>query len=326
VRTLWAHAVRPYKSLNEKAFAFSDLHFFALLCAGGSTPSARAGYDAGDFAAKKGVGKIVYASKRSGNWEIYVMHADGSGKARLTKSKENDTMPCLSPDGRRVLWVAGGKGDDAVDVIEFGGRIWIMNLDGTRKKCLTPEDKREDTPKFSFDGKKIVFDSGEEGSHNIWTMNTDGSNRKQLTSNESDNAYPAFSPDGRRIVFESNRSGFYEIYVMDATGKNLKRLTKSENWAGMPQFSPDGKSIAFSLSGDGSDAAVFLMNADGRNQRKVSRDDLSNLYLSFSPDGKRLVFGSERDENYDIYTMDLNGKDLKRLTKDKAYETQPDWK
>ena len=139
-----------------------------LLAAIWSTPPARAGYDAGDFVAQKGIGKIVYSSKRDGNWEIYIMRADGWGKARLTKSKENDTEPQLSPDGHRVLWVAGDrKGIDA-DEGGYAGRIWSMNLDGTRKKCLTPKGKIEGDPKFSFDGKKIVFASEVFGSKDIW--------------------------------------------------------------------------------------------------------------------------------------------------------------
>lgn len=290
-----------------------------------STPEARAGYDAGDYVASKGVGKIVFASKRDGNWEIYIMRADGSGKARLTNSKENDTSPALSPGGRRVLWVAGGKGGDAEGGSEYGGQIWIMNLDGTRKKCLTPKGKIEDAPRFSFDGKKIVFSSGVSENHDIWTMNTDGSRRRRLTNKQSDNTYPAWSPDGRKIVFESNRTGQYEIFSMDADGKNQKRLTKIGNWAGMPQYSPDGKTIASSAS-RAADTAIYLMNADGSGQRQITRGQFDDRFSGFSPDGKRLVFRSRRNDNYDIYSMDLRGKNLRRLTTDKAHDSQPDWK
>ena len=308
------------------------MRLFALLCAEGSTPFARAGYDAGDYVASKGVGKIVFSSNSDGKWEIYIMRADGTGKARLTKSEENDTMPCLSSDGSRVLWVAGGEGTGPQEG-EYGGRICIMDLKDLRKKYLTPQGKLDDNPQFSTDGKKIIFSSVEEDSDDIWTMNTDGSSRKRLTTDSASDCMPSSSPNGRQIVFQSNRTGAYEIFVMDADGKNLKQLTKYKTWAGAPSFSPDGKNIVFASSGNDKSvgAWIFLMNANGANPRKISHGDFYNSYPGFSPDGKSLVSASDRDDSEgnnidDIYTMDLNGKNLKRLTKDKAYETQPDWK
>ena len=55
--------------------------------------------------------KLAFTSERDGNWEIYVMNADGSGQRNLTRTTALDVGAAWSPDGRRVVFVSkrGGK-------------------------------------------------------------------------------------------------------------------------------------------------------------------------------------------------------------------------
>jgi Tol biopolymer transport system component len=66
--------------------------------------------------------RIAFASTRDGNYEIYVMNADGSAPRRLTNDPQSDYAPTWSPDGQRIAWRTNRDGN---------GEIYSMRADGT---------------------------------------------------------------------------------------------------------------------------------------------------------------------------------------------------
>jgi TolB protein len=85
-------------------------------------------------------GRIAFTSLRDGNWEIYVMNADGTGLTRLTNHHADDRRPAWSPDGTRIAFVSNrdlARGN-------FNWEIYVMNADGTGVTRLTnhPDDDR----------------------------------------------------------------------------------------------------------------------------------------------------------------------------------------
>ncbi len=82
--------------------------------------------------------KIAFMSDRDGNWEIYVIHTDGSGLKRLTKNAAIDGLPTWSPDGKTLAFVSNQGGAWA---------IWAMNPDGSRRRKL-----------FEIGGGGLAFD------------------------------------------------------------------------------------------------------------------------------------------------------------------------
>ena len=71
---------------------------------------------------------LAFVSNRDGNFEIYVMNADGSGPTRLTNTPGSEGTPAWSPDGRRI----------AFDSDRDGNReIYVMNPDGTNQRRVT---------------------------------------------------------------------------------------------------------------------------------------------------------------------------------------------
>lgn len=158
--------------------------------------------------------------------DIYRMNMDGSGRKKIIANAWN---PVFSPDGKLIAYQK---------VIENGSsQIFVANTDGTNQKQLTssyssriwpgwPPDGNCD-PKWSPDGKKIVYVSWEDNDPEIHIMNSCGSNKTKLTDTNKRDEHPEITDDGRFILFTSNRNLEMdaEIYVMNINGKNQKALS-----------------------------------------------------------------------------------------------------
>ena len=72
-------------------------------------------------------GRIAFMSSRDGNWEVYVMNADGTGLKRLTQDAAHDGLPVWSPDGKSLAYVSNQGGVWAV---------WVMSPDGSNRSKL----------------------------------------------------------------------------------------------------------------------------------------------------------------------------------------------
>lgn len=157
----------------------------------------------------------------------------------------------------------------------------------------------------------------------------------QLTALE--NRYPSWSPDGSRIVFESTRDGpDADIYVMNADGTGIVQVTRNDDPESTPVFTPDGRYIVWASERDGN-LDIFRMDADGSNAVNLTRHPGTDGHPRPSPDGRRIYFNSnrssdpatfargymDREHNHEIYSMALDGSDVRRVTDLPDWDTYP---
>lgn len=127
----------------------------------------------------------------------------------------------------------------------------------------------------------------------------------------------AVDPLTDHIVFESNRDagngpGHQDLYLIRPDGSGLVRLTDTDEDEADPAMSPDGRHIAYTLRPVGGD--VHIMNADGSGDRRLTDYAGSDFRAAWSPDGKHLVFASERSGRDELFVIDRNGDNRRRLT------------
>src|SRR5262249_42871042 len=104
--------------------------------------------------------KIAFSSNRSGDTEIYVMNADGSGVRRLTHSPKFDAPSEWSSDRTKLLFYTQRSA---------GGGVWVMNADGTGQRNLTKNAAHSSAGRgWSPDGKQIAFDSNRDGNDQVY--------------------------------------------------------------------------------------------------------------------------------------------------------------
>lgn len=259
-------------------------------------------------------GRIAFHSDRGGDFDIYVMNADGSGVTQLTNNTYPEFDPIFSPDGKRIAF---GRYDGA----DF--EVVVINADGSGVSQLTDNGANDFPAAWSPDGTRIVFNSDRTGHNEIFVMNADGSQVQQLThvvdgSLVGDFA-TAWSPDGSKIAFQSDRDGGgdFEIFVMNADGSGITQLTHNDvsDEGDRAGWSPDGRQFVFSSTRDGGDLDIFVMNSDGTNLRQLTHNDyVTDDDPVWSPDGKYIAFQSDRDGDEEVFVMNADGTGTTQIT------------
>lgn len=142
---------------------------------------------------------------------------------------------------------------------------------------------------------------------------------------------PAARPD-RKYLWQISPE--YDIYIADLNGKITKKLTNEPGYDAEATVSPDGKTIVFTSTRTG-DLELFTMNIDGSNVKQITNGLGYDGGAFFSPDGKKIVFRASRPTadadvkeykdllkeglvaptNMEIYTCNIDGSDLKQITK-----------
>jgi TolB protein len=191
--------------------------------------------------------QIVFASKASGNADIYVINSDGSALKKLTDDPLPDLSPVFSADGKEIFFVRDIYGK---------AKLFRMNADGSDARLLTGKEGYEMSPGISPDGRTLLFSGdrvdGKSKALDIFSVQLgDLSSEKILASRPSHDGMAVFSPDGRKVAFTSLGDGNREIYVMNADGSGLFRLTRNKAEDTYPTFSADGRGVIFSSNREG---------------------------------------------------------------------------
>jgi|SRR4030095_6984943 Tol biopolymer transport system component len=273
--------------------------------------------------------RIAFASERDGNWEIFIINADGTGLANLTNNPadepvqtENDAGFDWSPNGSHIVFTS--------DRDDGNPEIYVMNADGSAQTRVTnTPDAAESYPRWSPDGKRIAFvraTYGRDSQKSIHVMDADGSNTTELSRSGVWEIEPAWSPDGRQIAFDAGG-----IYVMNADGSNRHALIDTEDDYYEPAWSPDGSRLSFNSYREASSGDLytqaFVINSDGSGLIRIpdgAKEDVHYSPPTWSPDGIWLALFANLENSIDVYAVRPDGSAFKRLTDGGVY-LGPDW-
>lgn len=117
-----------------------------------------------------------------------------------------------------------------------------------------------------------------------------------------------------------------EVYFADYDGVNVRRVTVSRSLNTNPQWAPDGRSIAYTSWRRGAQDVFVSHIFEGRLESPAGGDRRVHNWLpAWSPDGSQMAFTSNRDGNPELYIVDSDGSNVRRLTNHPGIDTTPTW-
>jgi dipeptidyl aminopeptidase/acylaminoacyl peptidase len=246
--------------------------------------------------------------------------------------------PQVGPDGQQVVYV--------VTQVDLPGNktsstLWLAAADGkTPPRQLTTTPKKDRQPRWSPDGKWILFESNRSGTSQLWVIPVDGGEPKQLTAISTEATNPVWSPDGKTIAFVSavwpeysskpfaesdalNKKRAEEIEKNPVKAKTFTRLF-FRHW---DSYVEDKRQHLFVMSfADGTAGTPRNATPGDRDAYPTSTTFSVGDDFTFSPDGEYLIFTAvpAKDEawstNYDLCRVPVKdpGKAVEWETLSKA--------
>ncbi|MBI5667396.1 MAG: PD40 domain-containing protein [Chloroflexi bacterium] len=259
--------------------------------------------------------KLAFDSNRNGNYEIFVMDISSGVIEQITYT--GGRQPVWSPDGKQLAWT-GDENDSG---------LFVANAKGDNPKQLVSMQGVIFSPKWSPDGRYILFGSQYGSSPNVYLAEVDTGVMRLVTgevlwqnyvpfpdSNAPTRgfAYHTWLPDSSQIAFGSIVGGPVDILVADIKGEEFRVVTNGF----YPAWSVDGQMIAF-LRFEGqivTNYGIYVMNADGTEIRRIG--GLGGWEFDFQPftwipDSDWLAVISENDETdmYDFRLVDTSSEE-----------------
>lgn len=209
---------------------------------------------------------LLFRRGAAGATDIWRMAPDGSGQAAVVTEDDDQWYPSASPATGRILFATTVTSDDR--------KIQDAAPDGGGVRTLRDVAGFYDSaPAYSPDGRRIAFESDEDGDMEIYVMDADGGGVLQLTDNGEHDEGPSWSPDGTRLAFTRGPDSVDgDIWTMAADGGDQRRLTtapgrdESPDWQALPDPAapgggPAGDTAAAAPASPGPSGAVGVAPA-----------------------------------------------------------------
>lgn len=248
-------------------------------------------------------GKRVAWTELIGSNQVSVVNSDGSGKVIIKEGIES-YQPVLSHEGATVALVV---------VQEFATERMRENIAlahlGTTTSIIQTQNPYQgssaSSPCYDLFSRRIYFDAQIYESRDIFSFDAEtGKGLIRLTADRYDNSQPCVTPDGKKVVFVSSRGGKLDIYAVP--NKGIPVPDEVEDWR--EQETKDRENDFFK------NQQVFRLTQEGENKNPA-----------ISPDGKIIAFSSNRDGNWEIYLMRVDGTAQRRFTFNNVDDLAPSW-
>ncbi len=205
-----------------------------------------------------------------------------TGESRTVAALPHDAPVCDLRNGKLVYEARSRRGN----LVEV--RLGVRPGELPQLRVLARGTSIDRQPRYTPDGKGLVFTSNRTGNNDIWQLDLVSGRLRPLTTHPDTDWDPMVAPDGAALYWSSNRSGKFEIWTAAPDGTRGRALTAFGASAQNPTVSPDGKDIFFTVS-DHPQYGLWRMKMDGSGgQRLVA--EMPARWPEVSPDGQYLLY------------------------------------
>jgi Tol biopolymer transport system component/DNA-binding winged helix-turn-helix (wHTH) protein len=202
-------------------------------------------------------------------------------------------VPRFSPDGRTIAferYVTGQASD-----------VWLVDADGGTERRLTTHPMPDSAPRWSADGRRVIFLSSHEGRFGFWSIDLVSREVEFLHPVSPHWGFPALSPGTTRVAFNSAKNGgVVNLWVASLSDDEERQLTFDDEMMGFASWSPDGELLTFQMT-RGNDTHVGVIPVDGGAPVQLTHEPGHDQGAgAWSPDGDKIAFASWRDGAWNL--------------------------
>jgi TolB protein len=169
--------------------------------------------------------KLAMILSKGGSPDLYVADIDGGNLRQVTQTREDESSPTWSPDGRTLCYATKMDGRRVLATVSAAG--------GAAKRLVTAGVANPSEPDWSPDGKEIAFTSQMRG-FEICVVPAAGGEARVLVSGED----PSWAPNSRTLVFMRRTSGGRRgLSLLDVPTKQLKDVPQNLGICSQPAWS-----------------------------------------------------------------------------------------
>ena len=249
------------------------------------------------------------------------MEKNGSDPQRLTNSSRTESNPKLSPDGKYLSFLVNKNSIEELYIFEMeenGKQVQVS------EKGLNIEDFF-----WSPNSQKITYKAKDiDQNHDIYLYDVVKDMTNKVTNNSSVEKLGNWSPDGEWIVYSVIKGDEDKVGIFKKNPSGVDEVRLTENFEDHnPLWSPDGNKIAFLSTRGSDDIDIYTLDIENNEEKNITASQGNDYDFSWDPDGKRITFVSEREDNPEIFVIDVTLKqDPIRLTDNDSLEYSPIWK
>ena len=227
-------------------------------------------------------GRVVFASRESGNSNIWMMDADGKNRRPLTNESSENYSPTVSPDGNYIVFVSHRSGKK---------NLWRMKIDGTEVHKLTDGNAEED-PNFSGDGKTIIYTSYVNEVPMLWKIPLQGGAPTQITNKFTKKS--VVSPDGKFVacLYPESEKNRLKLTILSAADSSVVKQfdTPAQEFGASFHWSSDGKNIVFVKNENGV-SNLWEQPIDGSAPKQLTNFNEDQIFrFAFSRAGNQIIY------------------------------------
>ena len=239
---------------------------------------------------------LVFASDRTGSWEIWMSDAAGDNLVQLTHLGQFSGSPSWSPDGKKIVFDSRTSMKDG----SLHADLYVMDLTEKMTRKLNIGTGEASVPSWSHDGKWIYFiGGGSAGGDRVYRVHSEGG---QATAVSSARGWgPKESLDGRYVYFASSAGTSLLRASLDPIGtespvEGIPSLSSAANWT----IVRDG--IYFFPGGDFTTLSFF--DFASKQVRQILKGQLVFYGLSVSPDQRYITYAKHELPKRDVMLVD----------------------
>jgi TolB protein len=242
--------------------------------------------------------------------EIFQVDRDGAGLMQLTRHGALTLAPTVAQDGRLAYVTYKGGAPE----------VWGQRRPNGDHEKLYPTTNTGgmismlSSPAWSPDGKRLAFVQGDRrGNADIMVLDLATGRARRLTDSTGINTEPSWNPNGTQLAFTSDREGGPQVFLMQDDGSNLRKLTTEGLYNASPAWSPNGAMVAYVSRFEGK-FDLFIYKLGEGKAYQITTGVSTSESPAWSPDERRLVFTSNRFGSSQLFTTDLSGRQILRMS------------